>query len=471
MNYKNKKVLVVGGGLSGMAAAKKLLLLGAEVFLTDRQPKEKLTGLKELEELGLDESHLVLAREPVIDEIKPELLVLSPGVSPQQTFAQQALAQGIPLWSEVELALRDSAAKIVGITGSNGKTTTASLCGELAKATGRKTVVAGNIGLALCGQVDHLTSQDIVVAELSSFQLELIDKVRINIAIILNLTPDHLDRHGTMENYIAAKARILENQTSDDLAILNWDDLKVRELAPLTPGRVVFFSSRERLEKGIFLDGEYITVGSHYQGAGSVKTNKKITDRKIVGSSELLLRGRHNLENAMAGVAVALELGLEDEQIAQVLRSFQPVKHRQEIVGKFNGILFINDSKGTNPDSSIKALQSYNDPIVLIAGGKNKGLDMTDFLLEAKKRVKSLVLIGEAAPEMELLAKDLGLKRIVRASSFEDGVGKAIAEAEPGDTVLLSPACTSWDMFKSYEVRGELFKDLVRKHYSEPNCF
>jgi len=477
MNYKDKRVLVVGGGLSGIAAAKKLLLLGAEVFLTDRQEKDKLPGIKELEELGLDPGHLLLAQEPPIAEIRPDLLVLSPGVPPHQPFIQQAAAQGIPIWSEVELALRGSLAQIVGITGSNGKTTTASLCGELAKASGRDTVVAGNIGLALCGQVEHLDEQGIIVAELSSFQLELIDKVRINIAVILNLTPDHLDRHGTMENYIAAKARILENQTPEDLAILNWDDLKVRELAPLTKARVVFFSSGQPLDDGIFVEGEDIIIGRDYkfggggQGFGLAEAQAGTKGWKIVSSGELLLRGRHNLENVMAAVAVALELGLKKGQIVRVLRSFQPVKHRQEIVGKYNGILFINDSKGTNPESSIRALQAYEEPIVLIAGGRNKGLDMTAFLLEAKKRVKSLVLVGEAASELEILSKKIGIKRVLRSSSFEDCVAKAIAEAEPGDVVLLSPACTSWDMFKSYEERGELFKELVRKHYSEPKSF
>ncbi len=455
MDYKDKKVLIVGGGKSGLAAARKLLGLGAEVFLTDRQAKDKLEGLQELE--GFDDAHLVLAKEPDIKQIRPGLVVLSPGVSPQLSFIQEALSQGIPLWSEVELALRDSAAVLVGITGSNGKTTTTTLCGELAKATNRETVVAGNIGLALCGQVEHLNPSGIVVAELSSFQLEYIDRLRVNIAVILNLTPDHLDRHGTMENYIAAKANILQNQTRDDAAILNWDDPAVKELAPLTRAKIVYFSLKERLKNGIYLNGEDIVCSTN------------CSTRKIIGTSDLVLRGRHNIENVMAAIAVALELGSGDEQIVQVLQYFQPVKHRQEIVGKFNNILFINDSKGTNPDSSIKALQSYQEPIVLIAGGKNKGLDMTGFLAEAKKKVKTLILVGQAANEMEKIANNIGIERIIRSTSFEDCVQKAITEAKPGDIVLLSPACTSWDMFKSFEERGELFKDLVRKHYSEPN--
>lgn len=453
MSFEDKKALVVGGGKSGLAAAEKLLGMGAEVFLTDRQPLDKLSGLREL---GLSEDHLILEQEPDLNRIKPDILILSPGVSPKLSFIQKAVEKGIPLWSEVELALRDARATIVGVTGSNGKTTTTTLIGELVKTTGKPTVVAGNIGLALCGQVEHLDEDGIIVAELSSFQLELIDKVRVNIAVFLNITPDHLDRHGTLENYAAAKARILENQREEDLAVLNWDDPIVRDFAKQTKARVCFISLQEPLDNGIYLRGDDIVL----------KRDQSV--RKIISRTDLLLKGSHNIENVMAAVAVALELGLGIDQIVEVLRKFQPVEHRQEIVGSFHGILYINDSKGTNPDSSMKALQSYEEPIVLIAGGKNKGLDMTEFLEEAKKKVKSLVLVGRAADEMEGIARNLGIENIIRSIDFEDCIRKAIHEAERGDVVLLSPACTSWDMFKSYEERGELFKELVRKHYSEP---
>jgi UDP-N-acetylmuramoylalanine--D-glutamate ligase len=453
MDYQGLKVLVVGGGKSGLAAAAKLLRMGAEVFLTDKQPKEKLKGL---EDLPLDDTHLILEQSPDIREIKPDLLVLSPGVPPDQPFIQDALHSGIPLWSEVEFALKDTKSYIAAVTGSNGKTTTTTLIGELAKVTGRDTVVAGNIGIALSGQVDNLQGDSIVVAELSSFQLEFIDKLRVNIAVVLNLTPDHLDRHGNMENYAAAKARILENQTENDLSVLNWDDETVRDFARKTRARVTYFSSRELLRDGICLEGEDIVLRNSGHST------------KLHHSKDMLIKGRHNVENAMAAAAAALELGLSPVRISKVLKEFHPVKHRQEIVGKFAGILFINDSKGTNPDSSIKALESYEEPIILIAGGKNKGLDMTEFLTVAKRKVKSLVLVGQAAEEMEAIARKLGIERIIRSTGFADCVSKAIAEAVPGDIVLLSPACTSWDMFKSYEERGELFKELVRKHYSEP---
>lgn len=453
MGLSEKKVLVVGAGKSGLAAVKKLQESKAEVFLTDKQQKEKLNGL---ENINLDESHLILGKEPVLAEISPELIILSPGVPPRLPFIQEALKKGIPVWSEVELALRDCKAFCIGITGSNGKTTTTTLIGELARKIGTKTVVAGNIGLALSGKVEHLDESGIVVAELSSFQLELIDKLRVNIAVFLNVTPDHLDRHGSLENYAAAKARIFENQTEDDLAVLNWDDPLVKKLGKTLKARVVYFSLAEDLDEGICLQGEDIVY------------KKDGIPAKVIARNELQLRGNHNLENVMAAVAAAVELGLTFEEIAEVLRNFAPVEHRQEIVGKYDGILFINDSKGTNPESSIKALQAFEEPIVLIAGGKNKGLDLTEFLQAVKKRVKSLVLVGQAAEEMEKIAKKVGVTRVLRSESFEDCVEKAISEAVPGDVVLLSPACTSWDMFKSYEERGELFKELVRKHYSEP---
>jgi UDP-N-acetylmuramoylalanine--D-glutamate ligase len=429
------------------------LHLGAEVYLYDKQELDTIEGIKDL---GLDEDKLIFGKDPDILKINPELVVLSPGISPELDFIKEAKRTGVPVWSEVELALRDEQALVVGITGSNGKTTTTTLVGELAKKTGRPAVVAGNIGTAISGKVEELGDRGIVVAELSSFQLELIDKLRVNIAVLINITPDHLDRHGTVENYAAAKARIFENQTEADLAVLSWDYPMVKEYGKKTKARVVYISTEEQLYNGICLLENDIVLC----------TDGKTT--KIIKKDELQLRGKHNLENVMCAVAVGLEMGLSSTEIAEVLRVFVPVAHRQEVVGCYDGILYINDSKGTNPDSSIKALQSFEEPIVLIAGGKNKGLDMTEFMEEAKKRVKSLVLVGKAADDLEVIAKKVGIKNIIKASTFEDCVQKAIAEADKGDVVLLSPACTSWDMFKSYEERGELFKTLVRKHYNEP---
>ncbi|WP_088187684.1 UDP-N-acetylmuramoyl-L-alanine--D-glutamate ligase [Desulfosporosinus sp. FKA] len=453
MNLMNKRVLVIGAGLSGQAAVRKLQKLGAEVFLTDSKSLEQLEGV---ERLNLDDQHLLAGFVPEYRDISPDLLVLSPGVSPKLSLVQDALSQKADVWSEVELAMFDCPALCVGVTGTNGKTTTTSLIGELAKRTGRPSIVAGNIGVALSGQVEGMDETGIVVAELSSFQLEFIHKLRVHIATLLNLTPDHLDRHGSIENYLAAKARIFENQRETDLAILNWDDPYVRELGAALTGQVLYFSPTSFLENGISLHQDNIVYAQ----------NGRIIP--IISRRKLQLRGAHNLENVMAAAAAAKALGLSWTEIAEGLAEFPGVEHREEIVGTFDDILFVNDSKGTNTDAATKALLAFEEPLVLIAGGKNKGLDFHDFMKIVKERVKSLVLLGMAADEMEQAARDEGVERIIPASSFADGVEKAIAEARPGDVVLLSPACTSWDMFKSYEERGELFKELVRRHYREP---
>lgn len=453
MDLMNKKVLVVGAGLSGLAAVKKLKNLGAQVLLTDRQDLEKLSGVTEL---GLSEGQLILGRVPGWKEVEADLIVLSPGVSPQLPFIQEGLSKGAQIWSEVELALRDHPARKIGVTGTNGKTTTTTLIGELAQRTGKPTLVAGNIGVALSSQVDELGQDGIVVAELSSFQLEWIDSLRMDIGILLNVTPDHLDRHGTVENYLATKARIFENQTAEDLAILNWDDQAVRALGTDLKARVIYISPTVFLNDGFCMQGEKI-----------VFVEKGLVTQ-IINRKDLQLRGNHNLENVMASIAAVKELGLSWKEIAEGLRQFKGVEHRQEVVGTFEGILFINDSKGTNPDAAAKALYAFKEPVVLIAGGKNKGLDFHDFMKIVKEQVKSLVLVGMAADEMEQAALDVGVERLVRAKTFEEAVELSIAEAVPGDVVLLSPACTSWDMFKSYEERGEFFKELVRRHYREP---
>lgn len=453
MNWQGKRVVVIGAGLSGRAAVRKLQKLGTDVYLTDQQVQENLSGI---EELGLPQDHLLLGGMPEFQAIQPQEIVISPGISPRMKLIEEARKAGVEVWSEVELAMRDCPAKVIGITGTNGKTTTTSLIGELVKLTGRPVVVAGNIGAALSDSVKDMTDDGIVVAELSSFQLELTNRVRFHVAILLNITPDHLDRHDCLENYTAAKARIFENQEKNDLAILNWDDPAIRHFGDQVHGRFVYFSPTSVLENGIGFDGENILYGF---------SGKQV---KIIAYKEMQLRGAHNLENVMASVAAAYEMGLSWEQIAEGLRQFRGVEHRQEIVGKWEDILYVNDSKGTNPDAAIKALQAFDEPLVLIAGGKNKGLDFHEFMRVAKERVKTLVLLGMAAEDMEKAAREVGITRILRADSFPDGVNKAITEAKPGDVVLLSPACTSWDMFKSYEKRGELFKELVRTHYRKP---
>lgn len=453
MEWLNRRVLVIGAGLSGQAAVRKLLRLGAEVFLTDNKEFEQLAGV---DELGLNSGHLLVGAVPDLVEIGPNLIILSPGVSPKLSLVQDALTHKVPVWSEVELAMLDCPALCIGVTGTNGKTTTTTLIGELAKRTGRPSLVAGNIGVALSGQVEGIGDDGIVVAELSSFQLEFIKDFRVSVAILINLTPDHLDRHGTLETYLAVKARIFENQTANDLAILNWDDPLVHNLGSTLKSRILYFSTSSFLQDGICLWQDDIV----YSKNGQIIP--------IVSRQKLQLRGSHNLENVMASAGAARELGLSWVEIGEGLAQFNGVEHRQEIVGTFDGILYVNDSKGTNTDASTKALLAFDEPLVLIAGGKNKGLDFHEFMKVVKVKTKSLVLLGAAAQEMEQAARDEGVLNIIMADSFRDGVEKAISKAVPGDVVLLSPACTSWDMFKSYEERGELFKELVRRHYREP---
>ena len=455
VEWLNKRVLVIGAGLSGQAAVRKLQSLGAEVFLTDSQSIDKLAGV---EDLGLDPEHLLLGQVPEFLGINPELIILSPGVSPKLSLVQEGISQNVTVWSEVELAMHDCPALCVGVTGTNGKTTTTTLIGELAKLTGRPTVVAGNIGVALSSQANGLGDNSIVVAELSSFQLEFVDKLRVHIGVLLNLTPDHLDRHGTLEKYLEAKAQIFKNQAPTDLAILNWDDPLVRNIGSELKSRVIYFSPTTFLQDGISLWHDQIVYAE----------KEKRTMIPIISPKDLQLRGSHNLENVMAAAAAARAFGLSWTEISEGLARFKGVEHRQEVVGSFDGILFINDSKGTNTDAATKALLAFDEPLVLLAGGKNKGLDFHEFMKIVKKKVKSLVLVGQAAEEMAQAARDEGVQRIIRVATFEEGVEKAISEAIPGDVVLLSPACTSWDMFKNYEQRGELFKELVRTHYREP---
>ncbi|HUS88106.1 MAG TPA: UDP-N-acetylmuramoyl-L-alanine--D-glutamate ligase, partial [Desulfosporosinus sp.] len=400
MKWINKRVLVIGAGLSGQAAVRKLQRLGAEVFLTDRSSIDQLAGV---EELGLDRAHLLFGNVPELIGINPELIVLSPGVSPKLSLVQDAISQNVTVWSEVELAMNDCPALCVGVTGTNGKTTTTSLIGELAKRTGRPTVVAGNIGVALSGQVKGLGENSIVVAEFSSFQLEFIDNLRVHVAILLNLTPDHLDRHGTLEAYLASKAQIFKNQTATDLAILNWDYPLVRGLGPKLKSRVMYFSSTSFLPEGISLWHDQIVYA------------EKRNMIPIISRKDLHLRGAHNLENVMAAAAAARALGLSWTEIAEGLRQFKGVEHREEIVGTFEGVLFVNDSKGTNTDAATKALLAFEEPLVLIAGGKNKGLDFHDFMKVVRVKVKSLVLLGLAADEMEQAARDEGVETIIRA--------------------------------------------------------
>ncbi len=437
------KVLVIGAARSGLAGAEFLAKQGNQVVLTDmKQPVQ----LDNLAELGVS---FVWGEQPDVEAIQPDYIVMSPGVPLTIPPVQYAKEHGIPVIGELELAYRNCKAPFAAITGTNGKTTTTTLIGELMKKTGRQVFVGGNIGVPIITYAEKLCEDDIVVAEVSSFQLETVESFCPHLALMINLTPDHLDRHGDMAGYLAAKARIFENQKESDYLVLNYDDEALRELASQSRGKVIFFSQKHKLEEGVYLDGNQVML---------VLNNQMVS---ICNADEIAIKGKHNLENAMGAIAFAYLSGISAADIRDVLMTFQGVEHRLEPVRTLNDVLYINDSKGTNPDSTIKAIEAYDRPIVIILGGKNKGVPFTELAALVKQRVKKAVLVGQAKEELREALDAADFNEYVRAESFEEAVTKAAELAEAGDIVLLSPACTSWDMFSSFEERGRLFKKLV----------
>ncbi len=448
MELRDKNVLVVGAGKSGIAACGFLLGKGATVTLTDIRDIEKYQPpIKDLASRGV---FFVFGDYPEVRRGSFDYIVVSPGVPLSVEPIVSAGKQGIPVFGELELAFSFAAAPFVAITGTNGKTTTTALTGRIFKNAGFETLVAGNIGHPLVKEIESYNSSGAIIAEVSSFQLESTISFKPRVAAILNITPDHLDRHGTLEDYIRAKARVFKEQGPDDCLILNFDDPATAGLAAECPGRVIFFSRRNNLDCGVFLDDKGMIV-SVFDG---IRT-------EIMPARDLGIPGPHNLENALAAVACTLLFGIGPEIIARTLEDFPGVEHRLEFVRELDGVRYVNDSKGTNPDASIKALDSFNQPIILIAGGRNKGNNFLAFAEKAKQKARLVITLGECAGEVEDSLRSVGFKGFVRVPSFEEAVLEANRNARSGDLVLLSPACASWDMFSSYEERGELFKKLV----------
>lgn len=447
MELKDKKVLVVGAGKSGVAVAGFLNRKGARVALTDNRKQEDFNGA--LDSLAVSGVKLELGAYPEVSPGGYHFLVVSPGVPPLVAPVARARELNIPVLGELELAWRFTTAPVVAITGTNGKTTTTTLVGEIFKDAGYKTLVAGNIGLPLVDEVEKYGPGDVVVAEVSSFQLETVQEFRPRVGAVLNLTPDHLDRHGDMAGYASAKALMFVNQGAGDYSVLNYDDPETYRMATLTKGNVIFFSRRHILEEGVFVrEGEII-----FSLAG--------VQEEIFPVDKLKVPGAHNLENALAATACARVMGIPAERIAHTLGRFSGVAHRLEFVAEINGVSFINDSKGTNPDASIKAIEAYSQPLVLIAGGKNKGNDFTEFAGKAGDKARAMVVLGQCASEIAGAARKAGIENILWAGDFREAVLLAHQAARPGDVVLLSPACASWDMFNNFEERGDLFKQIV----------
>src|SRR5215470_1886315 len=441
-----KKVLVIGLARTGVATSLFCARHGAIVTATDTRAESDLTdAAAKLRAVGASLQFGGYTEEILVGR---DLVVPSPGVPANSEILTAARAQNIPIWSEIELADRFLRGRLIGITGSNGKTTTTSLSEHILKSSGYATLLAGNIGTPLIGVVEQTTDQTITVAELSSFQLEWIETFRSNISVFLNLTPDHLDRHGSMEAYGAAKARIFENQTASDFAILNADDPASTPYAPSTP-RVLWFSRKQRVAQGTFLRGEEIAFRHHGE------------EEMILRQSEIPLPGAHNLENVLAAVTAARLAGARPHEIQKAVRSFRGVEHRLEFVAELSAVRYYNDSKATNVDATLKALNAFPGRVLIILGGKDKGSDYT--VLQSPLREKAILalLIGAAAQKIE--SQIAGSVAIDRVGTIQRAVEIASNTAQPGDIVLLAPACASFDQFENYEHRGRVFKQLVHE--------
>lgn len=447
MDYNGKKALVCGMAKSGIAAGALLKRLGAEVTLQDKKEREKIPDANRLEQEGF---RLCTGKNPDDIACGQDLIVLSPGIPGDLPFIQEAEAAGVPVLSEVELAYRLTPCPITAITGTNGKTTTTTLVGEIMKAVRPHTAVVGNIGISYCQEVGRLTERDWVVAEISSFQMEKADQFHPHISAVLNITPDHLDRHKTMETYVAMKERVFARQGAEDFCILNYGDSYCRAMAEKTKARVFFFSSQEKPEEGIFLEGENIRV------------RWDDMDEVLLSVNDLQILGVHNYENAMAAAAAGICAGVSLDTIREVLKNFRGVEHRIEYVATVDGVDYYNDSKGTNTDASVRAVLAMKKPIVLIGGGYDKKVSFDDWTKLFSGRVKHLVLIGATAPQIRASAEKFGFTEISDCGTFAEAIDLCREKAAPGDCVLLSPACASWGMFENYEQRGELFKEQVR---------
>ena len=447
---KEKTVLIVGIGKSGEAAMDLALQQGALVHIQDSKKEDQIDSrlMQKLESLPV---RCWLGKQPEDMSIY-DMLILSPGVPVDLPFITEAAGSGAEIIGELELAYRTGRGRYIGITGTNGKTTTTTLVGEIFKAAGRETYVVGNIGTPVIEGSQQASDDGWMVTEISSFQLETAVEFRPEVSAILNLTPDHLNRHKTMENYGAAKARIFRRQSRDQYCVANFDDPASYALMEDCPATVVPFSRKEELPFGAFVKEGRIVI-----------RDGKSADVDICGAEELLIPGSHNLENALAAAAISYFGGIDPEVIGQTLRTFAGVEHRIENAGEWKGIRFINDSKGTNPDAAIKAIEAMKENIILIAGGYDKASDFTEFIQAFEGRVKKLVLLGATAETIRATAEREGFTNTVICPDMESCVAEAVREAVEGDVVLLSPACASWDMYDNFEQRGEHFKTCVRQ--------
>ena len=441
---KGRHALVIGYGRSGRAAASFIAKHGGSVRVVDRADTPELRA--ELERAGITAR---LGGYGPEDLNGTDLVVVSPGVAWDAPLVETARQRGIEVTSEIDLFFRVCSARIAGITGTNGKTTTTALTAEVLRAGGLQVMRGGNIGEPVLDRIDQLRADDWVVLELSSFQLESIERPRLHIGVVLNVTPDHLDRHKSFQRYVELKTRAVGFMESDDFAVLNLDDPACAAMQSETRGQVIGFGLHQPVDNGVTVNEDWITIADA-RGPG-----------RVMPTADVPLPGEHNLSNVMAAIGAGHAAGVERATMAQAVRRFKAVEHRLEPIGTFGGARWYNDSKATNPDSTYKALAAFREPIVLIAGGRNKGIELEPLARAIAERVEALVTIGETGEELARRVREAGLDQVQRASSLTDAVRKAAALARPGSVVLLSPAFTSYDMFRDYEDRGRRFKATV----------
>ena len=445
----SQKILVAGSGKSGIAASRMILKTGDEAVLYDSNDALKKDEL--LSQFGETDKISVILGELKNEDLKDiSICVISPGIGLDASFVSVLKEENIPVWSEIQLAYHHAKGKLAAITGTNGKTTTTALTGEIMKAFYEHVYVVGNIGIPYTQEALKTTEDSVTVAEVSSFQLETITDFHPDVSAILNITPDHLNRHKTMECYIKVKESITVNQTEKDCCVLNYDDLVLREFGESMKPRAIYFSSRNSLDEGYCLDGDVI-IRNHGKNR-----------EEIVNINELNLLGRHNHENVMAAIAIASELNVPIEVIKKAVCEFQAVEHRIEFVAEKAGVKYYNDSKGTNPDAAIQAVKAMPGPTILIAGGYDKNSEYDEWIESFDGKVKHMVLLGQTREKIAECAAKHGFTNVMYAEDMQEAVKVCASYANIGDYVLLSPACASWGMFRCYEERGEIFKECVR---------
>ena len=450
MELKDKKVLVFGAGISGVGSCGLLTDKGAEVILYDGNKNLNVEATKE--QIGKDKAVSIIAGDFPEELLKSlDLVVMSPGVPTDLPVVLRMKEMGIPVWGEIELAYVCGKGEILGITGTNGKTTTTSLLGEIMKHAFESVFVVGNIGKPYTTVASQTKAESVIVAELSSFQLESIHTFRPRVSAVLNITPDHLNRHHTMEAYIQAKFDVTKNQTAEDVCVLNYEDEVTRKMGENVTAKVLYFSSAHKLEQGIYLDNNVIIYKPEADKEGV----------EVCNVSELQILGVHNYENVMAAVAMAASYGVDMDIIRETVKAFKGVEHRIEFVAEKNGVAYYNDSKGTNPDAAIKGIQAMVRPTILIGGGYDKQSDFHEWIQSFDGKVRYLVLIGATKEQIRREAEECGFTNCILKETFEEAMETCVRLARPGDAVLLSPACASWGMFPNYEVRGKEFKNYV----------